>query len=1180
MRIVIDLQGAQGDSRHRGIGRYSLSLAQAMVRNRGNHEIIIALNGMFPDTIEPIRAVFDGLLPQENIRVWQAAGPVHPLDPANTWRRNTAELIREAFLVNLQPDILHITSLFEGYGDDAVHSIGLAPTSIPTAITLYDLIPLMQSDIYLKPNPTYEKFYKDKLAYLRQADLYFAISESSRQESIDYLNATPEQAVNIAAAADDYFKVTHITAVEKQSIYKTFGLTRRFVMYSGATDERKNHLRLIKAFSLLSSEIRKNLQLAIVGKLPKEHQEKFNAYAKLCGLESTDVVITGRVSDKEMVSLYNLCDLFVFPSWHEGFGLPALEAMSCGAPVIGANTSSLPEVIGRADALFDPFDEKSISQKMAEVLTNENLRDDLVRHGLEQSKKFSWDESAKRAIAAFELWYSKQERKSNFGSGEQSDPLWASWLIEKVAKLGDGPLDENDWIKTAEALAQNHAQSTQKQLLVDVSELAQRDAKSGVQRVVRSVLAELLTNPPQGFRVEPVYATQNEPGYSYARKFTRQFLGHLQQEVDDTPVEAFNGDIFFGLDLQHHVVINNENYYQNLRRNGVRVYFLVHDLLPVLMPRFFHEGMSPIHAKWLSTLEKTDGVVCVSRTVADELAEWLTFFGSKRLRPFLIGWSHNAADLAGSVPTKGLPADATHVFSSLSRRATFLMVGTIEPRKGQMQTLLAFEQLWAQGVDINLVMVGKYGWNVDLLVEILRTHSEYNRRLFWLAGISDEYLEKVYASSSCLISASEGEGFGLPLIEAAQNKLPIITRDIPVFREVAGPHAFYFSGLEPEALATAVREWLVIDKANQAPQSNLMPWLTWKESTKNLLDVILGGQWYLRWMPDEVHRFWGGDDRLGTQVGKRTGRDIESTGQAGHLIYGPYMPLPAGQYRVTISGVLGKNGVAGAYIDSAVDQGRLILAKSALGEPDVDGCLVSLPITLDAPCTDLEIRVWVSNETDVQISKLTIEPWQSSWAYYFSGGDSRLRTQIGKRTGQYIVSTGEAGHLLFGPYIPLPAGQYQVTIRGLLGETGAAGARMDVAVDKGHQVLGVCAVGAPNQDGCLVSLLISLDAPCTDLEVRIWVSEDTDLKVSMISIESWRAYKDSDDAVPKITATVGDSLDQDFLLTAAEVLFKHSEASNEDSTSEILPMTSAVKNYFLPSFTERNQAKAKRKKKR
>lgn len=974
MRIVIDLQGAQGASRHRGIGRYSLSLAQAMVRNRGKHEIIIALNGLLPDTIEPIRAAFDGLLPQENIRVWHAASSVHPLGSENTWRRHTAELQREAFLASLQPDIVHITSLFEGFIDDAIHSIGLHPAPIPTAVTFYDLIPLMQSETYLKPNPTYEAFYREKVDYLKRADLYLAISESSRQESMEYLAATSEQAVNIAAAVDAHFKPIHVSEAEKQTLRKRFGLARPFLMYSGATDERKNHLRLIKAFSILSPFLRKNYQLAIVGHLPNEHRENFEAYAKLCGLKPNDVVITGRVTDEEMVQFYNLCELFVFPSWHEGFGLPALEAMSCGAPVIGSNTTSLPEVIGRKDALFDPFDEKSIAQKITEVLTNDQLRNDLARHGLEQAKKFSWEESAKRAIAAFERWYDKQHHKNAAAKSAQSKPTAVSLLIERIAKLANPPVEERDWLMTAQAIAQNHPQSTEKQLLVDISELAHRDHKTGIQRVVRSVLAELLTNPPPGFRVEPVYANPHEPGYRHARQFKQRFLNHTEQLVEDVPLEAFSGDVFLGLDLQHHTVLQQVAFYAHLRRIGVQVHFVVYDLLPVLLPKLFPKGTSAIHAQWLSALAQIDGVLCISRAVADEMVEWLGVFGPERLRPFKLGWFHLGADVTSSVPTTGLPTDASDVLKILSKRPTFLSVGTIEPRKGQLQTLVAFEQLWDKNIDINLVFVGKQGWNVEILVEKLRNHPERNHRLFWLEGISDEYLEKAYAVSTCLIAASEGEGFGLPLIEAAQHKKPIIARDIPVFREVAGEHAFYFSGLEPNALADAVQEWLELDKVGQTPQSDTMPWLTWKQSTQNLLDVMLGNQWYKKWWPDGIQRFWGSDSRLGSQVGKHVGRNIETTGQEGYLIFGPYMPLIAGHYQVVIRGALGKNGAARARMDVVVDKGALVVAESALHKSDKDGCLVSLQISLDAPCIDFEVRVWVEATSDVTISLLEIQP--------------------------------------------------------------------------------------------------------------------------------------------------------------------------------------------------------------
>jgi glycosyltransferase involved in cell wall biosynthesis len=342
----------------------------------------------------------------------------------------------------------------------------------------------------------------------------------------------------------------------------------------------------------------------------------------------------------------------------------------------------------------------------------------------------------------------------------------------------------------------------------------------------------------------------------------------MGQKLPDDPVEAFAGDIFLGLDLQAHVVTQQAGFYQHLRDIGVKVYFVVHDLLPILLPKAFPEGTSTAHEAWLSTVGQVDGAVCVSRAVADELAEWLKVYGRKRLRPFTIGFSHHGADIQKSVPSKGLPSVAGSVLEKLKSRPTFLMVGTIEPRKGHLQTIAAFDQLWARGIDVNLVIVGAEGWRgspkkptISLIVSTLRDHPEKDRRLFWLEGISDEYLEKIYAASDCLIMPSEGEGFGLPLIEAALHKIRIIARDIPVFREVAGEHAFYFTGSEPDLLAGAVLEWLELDRAGQAPQSSTMRWLTWKQSTQNLLDVIVGGNWYEVLKHEDMLCYLSNDDR-------------------------------------------------------------------------------------------------------------------------------------------------------------------------------------------------------------------------------------------------------------------------------------------------------------------------------
>lgn len=201
---------------------------------------------------------------------------------------------------------------------------------------------------------------------------------------------------------------------------------------------------------------------------------------------------------------------------------------------------------------------------------------------------------------------------------------------------------------------------------------------------------------------------------------------------------------------------------------------------------------------------------------------------------FAIRWSHIGADMDRDQPSKGLPSDVEEAVAQFRTRPTFLMVGTLEPRKGHEQALDAFEQLWQSGVDVSLVIVGQQGWMVQTLVERLRAHPALNKRLVWLEAVSDEYLEKIYAASTCLIAASYGEGFGLPLIEAAKHKLPILARDIPVFREIAGENAFYFKGELPAQMAHAVGLWLDLYRENNHPRSETISWRTWKQSASQL----------------------------------------------------------------------------------------------------------------------------------------------------------------------------------------------------------------------------------------------------------------------------------------------------------------------------------------------------------
>jgi glycosyltransferase involved in cell wall biosynthesis len=166
------------------------------------------------------------------------------------------------------------------------------------------------------------------------------------------------------------------------------------------------------------------------------------------------------------------------------------------------------------------------------------------------------------------------------------------------------------------------------------------------------------------------------------------------------------------------------------------------------------------------------------------------------------------------------------------------MVGTIEPRKGHEQALVAFERLWQQGCDYRLVIVGKQGWLVDECAEALLQHPELGKRLFWLDSASDVHVQWLYQKSHGLLACSWAEGFGLPLIEAARHGLPLLVRDIPVFREVAGNNAWYFNANSGDELAHSIRDWVLLYQKGDHPPVDGLQWLSWADSARALFYCI------------------------------------------------------------------------------------------------------------------------------------------------------------------------------------------------------------------------------------------------------------------------------------------------------------------------------------------------------
>ncbi|EIC85147.1 glycosyltransferase family 1 protein [Serratia sp. M24T3] len=831
MHILIDLQGCQSESRFRGIGRYSVSLTKAIIRISKEHKVSILINGMYDiNNINDVKNLYSNLIDPADMYVFSAHMPTHFSDKSNHERLKSAKINRDHAIANINPDIVLVTTFFEGFSDNFVVSISETDRGWKTFSICYDLIPLMNPAVYLS-DKLFHEFYMDKVKEFENSYGVLSISNSVVNELEKYTQVAPEKIQAISSAVDDEFCVLDLSDAERQSLRQKYHIPGEFLMTIGVVEPRKNIDALIEAYGKLPRAVREQYSLVLACQIKPHNRSYLLDVAKKHSVPTGQIVFTGYLSDEDLIGLYNICRLFVFPSIHEGFGLPPLEAMSCGAATISSNLTSLPEVIGWEGAMFNPRNTGEMAALMERGLTDESFHSELVAHAAIQATKFSWQRSAELSLAAFEKALADNVEKPSV----DNDALLAQSIH---AFRAIDALDDEDRLGTAWALAQNSFVGHKKKLLVDVSVLVEHDAATGIQRVVRSVLSCLLRMSLPGYEVRPVYCKMGN-NYHYANAYQNSKFGSTRGE--DEAVLFTKGDVMLVLDLTAHLFPYLNSQLDKIRRTGAQVHFVVYDIIPISQPKWAAESIQRVFPAWLASLaQHADGLVCISESVADEVREWLD---KQReiiaINPYLTVKSfHLGADLDASMPSKGMPENAAQVLSAIQQRESFLIVSTIEPRKGHQQALEACELLWAKGVKCNLVIVGKQGWAVEELAEKIRKHPQLNKQLFWLNGISDEFLEMLYDQSSALLVPSFAEGFGLPLIEAAQKDLPLIIRDIPVFKEIAAEHATYFKGTEAKVLSDVLITWIEDSKQGNVPKSSAISWLSWRESTEQLLKQL------------------------------------------------------------------------------------------------------------------------------------------------------------------------------------------------------------------------------------------------------------------------------------------------------------------------------------------------------
>lgn len=372
-----------------------------------------------------------------------------------------------------------------------------------------------------------------------------------------------------------------------------------------------------------------------------------------------------------------------------------------------------------------------------------------------------------------------------------------------------------------------------RRVFVDVSVISKHDAGTGIQRVVRSLALGLLARAAD---LEwDLHFVAAAPGTKYRTipwPADRKDVACI--EMDGGP-----GDVFIGLDYSLDDVRQNVHQLARFRRQGGKLWFLVHDLLPLQQPQWFSRKTVIRYRAWLRDLASlADGFLCNSRQTDGQLREtMMKRYGlSSGFETRVLPMGYRIIERENA--SRKAPDELHSLFPTLSENY-FLMVGTLEPRKGHTDIIDAFDLLWSDGASDRLVFVGRKGWRVDDLCQRIKSHPMHGHQLFWLDDIDDPDLDEIYRRCKGCIISSYAEGFGLPLIESLGYRKPVIARDLPIFREHESCGVRYFPNTrQPDVLAQAIREWAEDIKNDKV--TVIVPDKNWDDSVSELIRAFVG----------------------------------------------------------------------------------------------------------------------------------------------------------------------------------------------------------------------------------------------------------------------------------------------------------------------------------------------------
>ncbi len=745
MRIAIDLQGLQSDgSRVRGIGRYSIEIIKNIIHNNNFHDYILVANAAMKD----LRLNFKDELQLDNVIYYEWCSPC-PVDflSGNITKSKTAIYLRSYSFFCIHADVILITSFFEGFNDNCLVEFDESILNTKIVSIFYDLIPLLNPSLYLDNNPEFHKFYNTKIENFKQLDGILAISKSSANEAIKFLGFEERRVFNISSACNrDLFNVSQNETVSHSIDLEDLS---SFILYAGAFDLRKNIYNLLAAYSILPNNILEKYKLVLAGKIANSEKELIDIWIRNHNIDSSNVLITGYISDEDLKLLYRSCSLFIFPSLHEGFGLPVLEAMCCGAPVIGSNSTSIPEIIQIESAMFDPINIESIKQLIEKSLLDLKFRDKLSENSFIQSSKFSWSKSAEAALIALEEIV--QPQCINYTLSWDSIQA----LNEEKFKLLISKIQSSLSIFSFK----------QEELICQISACLDKINTQACE-LARSIKAN---DPINSWTIEgPIDST-----YSLAI-LNRNFADSMSRVLSNLYIHITEGPGDYEPNISFLKRYSNiySIYKKSIDKKEITE-VVSRNLYPPRV-RDLSSKFNILHSYGWEESEFPSQWVDEFNTYLQGITVMSTF-----VKKILID---NGVNIPINVSRLGLDhvdkIDINSNFNIEAKSYKILHISSCFPRKGIDILLKAYGETFTNNDDITLIIKtfdNPHNDIEDIINGFRRSNPLFPHILLIKEDLSDQQLKSILLQSDLLVSPSRGEGFGLPIGEAMRLGKPVIT---------------------------------------------------------------------------------------------------------------------------------------------------------------------------------------------------------------------------------------------------------------------------------------------------------------------------------------------------------------------------------------------------------------------